>query len=123
MATFLSSASSLLLADAGTALMWATLIHLTIGNLVVALLEYAIVRVVFKTKSRALLPWLIAANYTSAIAGSLLISRGSDRKPRPCAFADSDPPRVRLSAPVCFCAIPHLGGSDGICFCCRSRIA
>jgi len=67
------------LADAGTALMWATFIHLTIGNFFIGVLEYAIVRRFFKAKGRAPFLWIIAANYASSIVGYVLISEESDR--------------------------------------------
>ena len=77
--TFALDRSCALLADVGTPLMWATLLHLTIGNLIIGILEAVIVRFLFRIKGSSLFFWMIAANYVSSITGSLLIAAGSDR--------------------------------------------
>ena len=69
-----------LIADAGTPLMWAGLAHLTIGNLLIGLIEAAIVRWRFaKRASPRLIASIVAANYLSCIAGYLLISAFAGR--------------------------------------------
>ena len=63
-----------LIADAGTPLIWAGLAHLTIGNLLIGLLEAGIVRWRFaKRAGSRLIASIVAANYVSCIAGYLLI--------------------------------------------------
>lgn len=69
-----------LIADAGTPLMWAGLAHLTIGNLLIGLLEAGIVRWRFaKRAGSRLIASIVAANYLSCIAGYLLISALASR--------------------------------------------
>ena len=38
---------------------------------------------------------------------SMLEMSGFIRSPRPCTLEERLPPSVNVSAPVCFCAMPH----------------
>jgi hypothetical protein len=67
------------IADAGTPLMWAGFLHLTVGNLLIGFLEVAVVRVLFKVKpTGSVFTCIIVANYASCIAGFLLTHVFSD---------------------------------------------
>jgi hypothetical protein len=69
-----------LIADAGTPLMWASFLHLTVGNLFIGLLEAAIVRWCFGVRAGArMITSIILGNYVSCIAGYLLIFAFSER--------------------------------------------
>jgi hypothetical protein len=67
------------IADAGTPLMWAGFLHLTVGNLLIGFLEVAVVRVLFKSRpTTGLFGWIILGNYASCFAGFLAINAWSD---------------------------------------------
>jgi hypothetical protein len=61
-------------ADAGTPLMWATMLHLVIGNAIIGVLEGFILAKVFSLKKVKCIGLMIAANYFSAWIGGFLIS-------------------------------------------------
>jgi len=61
-------------ANAGTPLMWASAIHLVIGNALIGLLEGLAVAIVFKRPKLPAVALMIAANYLSAWVGGLLIA-------------------------------------------------
>jgi hypothetical protein len=68
------------IADAGTPLMWAGFLHLTIGNFFIGLVEAAIVRLCFGVRAGVrLISSIILGNYVSCVAGYILISAFSDR--------------------------------------------
>ncbi|MFQ3628635.1 MAG: hypothetical protein SNJ81_13780 [Cyanobacteriota bacterium] len=60
-------------ANGGSALLWTGLIHLLVGNLVIAYLEAGLLSWWFGTPRRRSLLALVAANYASAWAGALLL--------------------------------------------------
>ena len=63
-------------ANAGTPLMWATMIHLLVGNLLIGFIEATLLARFFKCKSRFNLFGMILANYVSAYLGGAPILRG-----------------------------------------------
>ena len=63
-----------LLANTGTPLMWATMLHLFLGNALIGLLEGLLLSWLFKAPKRRSVPILISANYVSASAGVFLFS-------------------------------------------------
>jgi hypothetical protein len=64
---------TLILADVGTPLMWASFLYLAVGNLLIAMLEAAVLRFWFKAKGGAIFGWMVLANYVSSIAGLFLL--------------------------------------------------
>ena len=56
-------------ADAGTPLMWAGFYHLTLGNLVIGLVEGGILAAVFQTPPKKTLLLMVGANYFSMLVG------------------------------------------------------
>jgi hypothetical protein len=60
-------------ADAGTPLMWFTMLHLAIGNLIIGLAEGALIILIYKTRKLATLLIMVLANYASMLAGFTLI--------------------------------------------------
>ena len=60
-------------ANAGTPLMWATLLHLFIGNLLIGVFEGYILGAVFKLPMGRCIRELIEANYVSMWLGGLLL--------------------------------------------------
>jgi hypothetical protein len=67
-----------MLADAGSPLIWATLLQLTIGNYFLGVLETFVVRRLFGA-SGGLSRWIIGANYVSACVGLVLLWAASDQ--------------------------------------------
>lgn len=78
MLVFFLIAASSARADAGTALMWTGMLHLFIGNWLIALLEAAVVSRAFHVPFGRAANWLIAANFTSFFAGAGLLWLTSD---------------------------------------------
>ncbi|MGA2231103.1 MAG: hypothetical protein ABSH22_09410 [Tepidisphaeraceae bacterium] len=68
-----------MLADAGSPLIWATLLQLTIGNYLLGVLETFVVRRVFGARGAGVSRWIIGANYVSAFVGLFLLSAASDQ--------------------------------------------
>jgi len=66
--------SQMVFANAGTALMWATMGHLTIGNLVIIISEYIVIRIFFKCKKWLSLFLIILANVFSSGIGITYLS-------------------------------------------------
>lgn len=62
------------LANAGTPLMWASMIHLAVGNIAIGMLEAAILIKVFRLGKGKTTGTLIFANYFSAWGGGLFLS-------------------------------------------------
>ncbi len=60
-------------ANAGTPMMWASMLHLTLGNLVIGLLEGALLARIYKRNSAQTSGRMIAANYVSAFCGLLYL--------------------------------------------------
>lgn len=58
-----------LLANAGTAMMWMPLLHLSIGNIVIAVVEALLVWVVLRQSLSRCFWFMLAANYTRAGLG------------------------------------------------------
>lgn len=72
----------LVLADVGTPLMWAGMLHLLIGNAVIGVVEGIVIARIFKVKTISSILIMVLANYVSMIAGSamvLLISNAFER--------------------------------------------
>ncbi|QQL43765.1 hypothetical protein [Sulfuriroseicoccus oceanibius] len=65
---------SLALANTGTPLMWASALHLVVGNALIGLIEGLLLGAMFKCSKRGSVLVLIAANYVSAWAGAKLLS-------------------------------------------------
>jgi hypothetical protein len=63
-------------ANAGTPLMWATMLHLFLGNAVIGLVEGILLERLFNCGVRRSILILIAANYVSAWVGYGLVSGG-----------------------------------------------
>jgi hypothetical protein len=61
-------------ANAGTPLMWASMLHLVFGNAIIGLIEGLLLSRLFKCSSSKSILILIAANYASAWAGGLLVA-------------------------------------------------
>ncbi|MCX6894346.1 MAG: hypothetical protein NTZ16_02320 [Verrucomicrobia bacterium] len=61
-------------ANVGTPLMWASMLHLTIGNTLIGIFEGLILAKVFRLKTRTCIIALILANYFSAWAGGLFLN-------------------------------------------------
>lgn len=70
LALFPSTAS----ANAGTPLMWASMLHLVFGNAIIGLIEGLLLAWLFKCSKRKSVLILIAANYSSAWAGGFLVA-------------------------------------------------
>lgn len=68
------SAPALALANAGTPLMWAGMLHLMFGNLLIGILEGLLLGWLFKAPKLKAVGILILANYLSAWAGGFLLS-------------------------------------------------
>jgi hypothetical protein len=62
------------LANAGTPLAWATILHLLVGNIVLGALEGLALALLFHLPKPMTILWLIVANYVSAWVGWLLVS-------------------------------------------------
>ena len=60
-------------ADAGTPFLWAGLIHLTILNAVIGVVEGWALALCLRARSRRTAAWMIPANYCSAVMGVLLV--------------------------------------------------
>jgi hypothetical protein len=60
-------------ADAGTALMWAGMFHMLLGNAIIGVIEAAVISRFFKVKYMRIVGVTILANYFSAWAGFLLV--------------------------------------------------
>jgi hypothetical protein len=60
--------------NAGTALMWATIFHILIGNLIIGISEGLLLVKIFKTSKKRSIILLILANYTSAFIGLGLLN-------------------------------------------------
>lgn len=59
-------------ADAGTPLMWVGFLHLTLGNLVIGIVEGILVWRLLHSRLARAIPWMICANYMSMMCGFLL---------------------------------------------------
>jgi len=64
----------IILANAGTPLMWFTFLHMLIGNAVLGLIEAGLLTRVFKAPPGKTTALMILANYVSAFLGSFLIN-------------------------------------------------
>lgn len=53
--------------------MWATFLHLTVGNLLVGIFEAVLVRKLFHLRGGGVFGWIVAANYASCIVGYILL--------------------------------------------------
>jgi len=62
-------------ANAGTPLMWASMLHLVFGNAAIGFVEGLLVSWIFSCAKRRAVPILIVANYASAWAGGFLLAR------------------------------------------------
>ncbi len=60
--------------NAGTPLIWASMLHLVFGNAIIGLIEGLLLAAAFKTSKVKSILVLIAANYASAWAGGLFVS-------------------------------------------------
>lgn len=60
-------------ADAGTPLMWTTVLHLLLGNLVIGVVEGLLLAILFGTTRKRSLVLLVLANYLSAWLGWILL--------------------------------------------------
>lgn len=67
-------------ADAGTPLMWAGMLHLTIGNAIIGIGEGLGIAWVFRQPKRRCVPVMIGANYFSAWAGGVGIAQAISDK-------------------------------------------
>lgn len=67
---------SMALANTGTPLMWATMLHLFIGNLVIGLLEGYLLAKLFKLHKGKSIAIMILANYFSAWLGAIALNFG-----------------------------------------------
>ena len=67
--------SSVAQANTGTPLMWATTLHLLVGNLFIGIAEGWLLAKLFKLNRGKTIGLLIAANYVSAWVGNLLLAR------------------------------------------------
>ena len=81
-ASFMVASSSSVLADMGTPLMWATMLHLVFGNALIGLLEGLVLALIFHLRKRKTIGLLVLANYFSAWVGYHLL-RGSFVKALP----------------------------------------
>ena len=61
-------------ANAGTPLMWASMLHLVFGNAIIGFIEGLLLSRIFKCPTWRSIPGLIAANYVSAWVGGILVS-------------------------------------------------
>lgn len=61
------------LANAGTPLMWFTMLHLLFGNLIIGLLEGTLLSMMMKARLGRSIMLVIPANYLSAFAGALAL--------------------------------------------------
>ncbi len=66
-------------ANAGTSLMWAGMLHLVFGNLIIGLFEGAVLAKVFGLPKAKCIGLLIFANYLSAWLGGFVIANGVGR--------------------------------------------
>jgi hypothetical protein len=73
MLVFFLIAASSARADAGTALMWTGMLHLFIGNWLIALFEAAVISAIFRVSYGRSALWLTLANYVSYFTGVLLV--------------------------------------------------
>jgi len=64
----------IILANAGTPLMWASMLHMLIGNAVLGAIEARILTQFFKAPAGKTMGLMIPANYVSAFLGSFLIN-------------------------------------------------
>jgi hypothetical protein len=79
-------ATPLVLADAGTPLMWTSMLHLLVGNALIGVGEGLLLVRLFKTSANWTIPVMMAANYFSAWTGGLGLSLLVAAKfPRPSA--------------------------------------
>lgn len=68
-------------ANAGTPLMWASALHLVIGNLILGIIEGTLLVWWFRARSLRAFPSMIAANYFSAWLGGYLLFLGVAKVP------------------------------------------
>jgi hypothetical protein len=79
-AALLASTPAVAHADAGTPLMWASTLHLFLGNAAIGIAEGLLLAMLFRQRRAGCVLIMIAANYFSAWAGGLLLaSRISDK--------------------------------------------
>ncbi len=64
---------SVALANVGTPLMWATILHMAIGNAAIGVLEGVLLRWLFKVSASRAIAVMILANYVSAWIGWSLL--------------------------------------------------
>ncbi|TWT40912.1 hypothetical protein RAS1_35990 [Phycisphaerae bacterium RAS1] len=69
----------LMIANVGTPLMWAGLLHLTFGNLLIGAIEGLIIGRLFRVLATRAIFWMIIGNYFSAVGGALGFSWIDDR--------------------------------------------
>lgn len=74
-AVILAAWPSIAHANAGTALAWASMLHLLFGNLLLGVLEGFLLVGLFNCRHRTAILNLIAANYVSAFIGLLVLAR------------------------------------------------
>lgn len=60
-------------ANAGTPLIWAGILHLAFGNILIGIGEGLIISRLFAVPCKRTVPWMILANYISAWAGGLFL--------------------------------------------------
>jgi hypothetical protein len=65
-------------ANAGTPLMWASILHLTIGNAIIGLLEGLVLARLYRIHKGKAVSLLILANYLSAWLGVMLVNEASE---------------------------------------------
>jgi hypothetical protein len=66
--------SMMVVADAGTPLIWLTMGHLLCGNFALGIVEAVLIARVFRVPMGRALLWMVPANYFSMIAGALLLT-------------------------------------------------
>ena len=74
-----TGATSLVRADAGTPLMWATGIQLVIGNAIIGAMEGLCLTWFFDVPPSSSVPVMVVANYTSACVGGFCLALGNWR--------------------------------------------
>lgn len=68
----MSMQASLLMANAGTPIIWAGFLHLSIGNLLLGITEGALIARIFRVPYRSCIILMILANYLSSIGGNII---------------------------------------------------
>ena len=66
-------------ANAGTPLMWASMLHLAFGNALIGMAEGLLVTKLFKLPRKRCVGWMIVANYFSAWVGMLVLREVSPK--------------------------------------------